>query len=567
MKVVIVGGVAGGASAATRLRRLDESADITIFERTGHISYANCGLPYYIGSVITDKKALSVQTPETFGARFDVEVRVHHEVLSIDRGAKTVRVKDLISGDEWDEPYDKLILSPGARPIKPPLPGIDSDKIFTLRTVEDTYRIHDYVASAKPKSAIIVGGGFIGVEVAENLRGLGMSVTIIDKLEQLMGNLDSDMASIVHANMRDHGVKLRLGSSVAGFKSSDDEIAVMIDGSFGVTGVTADMVVLAIGVVPDSSLASSAGLALGVRGTIAVDEHMMTSDPDIYAVGDAVQVKHFIIGEDTAIALAGPANKQGRIAADNICGVESRYLGSMGTSVIKVFDMTAASTGLTERAARAACIDCDCVILSPASHATYYPGASLITMKVVYEKNTLRLLGAQIVGTDGVDKRIDVIATAIHAGMRADRLKDLELAYAPPYSSAKDPVNMAGYIIENVSKDLVKQYRFDEVSDIDLPRNAGVSLVDVRSADDYAKGHVSGSVNIPLDALRGRLGEIDKSKPVCVICKTGLNSYIACRILSQNGYRCYNFSGGYLFYSSVMCDERATDNRCPCSDQ
>lgn len=449
MKVVIVGGVAGGATAAARIRRLDEQAEIIIFERTGFISYANCGLPYYIGGVITDKEELTLQTPESFWSRFRVQVKTRHEVTDIYPDEKTVSEKDLSSGEEWRESYDKLILSPGAKPSIPDLPGVNSDKLFTLRTVEDTFRIHDYVEKTGSKNVTIVGGGYIGIEAAENLREKGLNVTIVQRPDQLMNILDYDMAAFVHNKLRQKGVSLRLGSSVTGFREENDKIVTLLDGQ---EAVTSDMVLLAIGVSPDSSLAERAGLRSGLKGSIAVNDRMETSVSDIYAVGDAVQVKNFITGEDALIALAGPANKQGRIAADNICRGESHYRGSLGSSIIKIFDMTAAATGITEKAAANAGIDYDSVMLSPPSHASYYPGAKAMTMKVVYEKGSMRLLGAQIVGSEGVDKRLDVLATAIHAGVKADKLKDLDLAYAPPFSSAKDPVNMAGFMIEDLEK-------------------------------------------------------------------------------------------------------------------
>ncbi len=559
MKVVIVGGVAGGATAAARIRRLDEHAQIIIFEKSGYISYANCGLPYFIGGVIEDRAELTLQTPESFWSRFRIQVKTGHEVTGILPEEKAVTVKNLETGEEWKESYDKLILSPGAKPTRPNLPGIDSEKLFSLRTVEDTFRIHDYVEKMNPKSAVLVGGGYIGVEVAENLREKGLEVTIVQRPKQLMNTLDYDMASFVHSELRQKGINLKLGSSVTGFAQKDGQIITLLAGE---DGIGADMVLLAIGVTPDSHLAKQAGLDLGIKGSIVVNDRMETSDPDIYAVGDAVQVKHFVTGDDAVIALAGPANKQGRIAADNICGGDSHYLGSQGSSIIKIFDLTAAGTGLTEKAAAAAGIDYDSVVLSPSSHAGYYPGAKVMTMKVVFEKESLRLLGAQIVGTQGVDKRIDVLATAIHAGMRADQLKDLDLAYAPPFSSAKDPVNMAGFMIENLNTGKVKQYHWEEVAG--LPRDGSVTLLDARTDREYQRGHIDGYINIPVDELREHLDEIDRTKPVYVICQSGLRSYIACRILSQNGFNCYNFSGGYRFYASVIKEKQMGDSAYSC---
>lgn len=559
MKVVIVGGVAGGASAAARIRRLDENAQITVFEKSGFISYANCGLPYYIGDVITEKEELTLQTPESFWSRFRILVKVNHEVTEIHPEEKTVTVKNLLTGETWEEAYDKLLLSPGAKPVRPDLSGIDSDKIFTLRTVEDTYRIHDYVSEKKPKSAVIVGGGYIGIEVAENLSERGLHVTIVQRPNQLMNTIDYDMASFVHSKLRSKGLNLKLKSNVVGFREKNNGITTLLAGG---EEISADMVLLAIGVIPENALAKSAGLELGVKGSIVVNDRMETSVKEIYAVGDAIQVKHFVTDEDASIALAGPANKQGRIAADNICCGDSHYQGSMGTSVIKIFDMTVAGTGLTERAAKAAGIHYESVVLSPSSHASYYPGAKALTMKVVFEKETLRILGAQIVGSEGVDKRLDVIATAISAGMKADELKDLDLAYAPPFSSAKDPVNMAGFMIENINSGIVKQYHWDEVEA--LPRDGSVTLLDTRTEAEYNRGHIDGYINIPVDDLRERLNEIDKARPVYVICQSGLRSYIACRILTQNGFDCYNFSGGYRFYSSVIQEKLISENTYPC---
>lgn len=413
MKIVIIGGVAGGASAAARLRRLDEQAEIVVFERTGYMSYANCGLPYYIGGVIRDEADLTLQTPESFYARFRIDVRVRQEVTSIDRAAKTVSVRPLDGGSPYTEHYDKLILSPGARPVKPPLPGVDSARVFTLRTVEDTLRLRAQAMSAGSGSAVIVGGGFIGVELAENFRELGLRVTIVEKQPQLLGQFDADMVSFLHAHLREKGVGLLLGRSVERFAETADGIIVHTDGG---ALPQADMAVLAIGVTPENTLSEAAGLELGARGAIAVDAHMRTSDPDIYAVGDAVEVIDRTTGRRTTVALAGPANRQGRVAADNICSLPSVYRGAAGSSVLKVFDRTAASTGISERTARGLGIDCAAVILSPLSHASYYPGAQVMTLKLVFETPSGKLLGAQIVGGDGVDKRIDVLATAHRCG-------------------------------------------------------------------------------------------------------------------------------------------------------
>lgn len=558
MKVVIVGGVAGGATAATRLRRLDEHAQITVFERSGYISYANCGLPYYIGGVIEDKEELTLQTPESIGKRFRIDMKVHHEVTDINAVKKTVTVHNLDTGKVYEESYDKLILSPGAKPVMPNLPGIENEKIFTLRTVEDTSKIRSFVEEKKPKTAVMVGGGFIGLEVAENLCDLGVKVTVVQRPKQLMNTLDYDMATLVHNKLRSKGISLKLGGDVIGFDEKEDLQVLLKDDE----PIPTDMVLMAIGVSPETTLAKKAGLELGIKGAIVVNDKMETSVPDIYAVGDAVQVKHTVTGNYAVISLAGPANKQGRIVADNICGLDSHYKGSMGSSVIKLFDMTVASTGLTEKAAKDAGIEYERIVLSPASHAGYYPGAKVMTMKVVYEKSTLKILGAQIVGYDGVDKRLDVIATAISAGMKATELKDLDLAYAPPYSSAKDPVNMAGFMIENIESGIVKQFHFDELDK--LPKDGSVTLLDTRTQSEYARGHVDGFINIPVNDLRENIDKLDKSKPVYVMCQSGLRSYISCRILAGEGFDGYNFSGGYRFYENVKRDTNLIESSLPC---
>ena len=532
MKVVIVGGVAGGATAAARIRRLDENAKITVFERSGYISYANCGLPYYIGDVITDPEDLTLQTPESFKSRFQIDVRVRHEVTAVDTKEKTVKVKNLSTGEEFEESYDKLILSPGAKPVKPSMTGVDTDRVFTLRTVEDTFRIHKFIAENDVKSAVIAGGGYIGLEMAENLTEKGIRVTIVQRPNQVMAPLDYDMACQLHGLLRKKGITLKFGSSVTGFEEKDSLILTTLKDD---EPLKSDLVILAIGVTPDTALAKDAGLALGIKGSIAVNERMETSAADVYAVGDAVQVKNFVTGEDALISLAGPANKQGRIAADNICGLKSSYDGSQGSSVIKIFDMTAATTGINEKTAKQLGIDYDKVVLFPLSHAGYYPGALAMSMKVIYEKKTLRLLGAQIVGYEGVDKRSDVIATAIRLGAKAGDLKNLDLAYAPPYSSAKDPVNMAGFMIENLHQERVKQFHWHDVDS--LPRDGSAVLLDVRTPFEYNRGHEPGFINIEVDELRERLDEVERGKPVYVMCHSGLRSYIACTVLTAITFR------------------------------
>ena len=557
MKVIIVGGVAGGATAAARIRRLDERAEIVIFERTGFISYANCGLPYFVGDVITDPDDLTLQSPEGFFRRFRIVAKVHHEVVSIHHKKKTVTVKNLETGDTFEENYDKLLLSPGAKPILPKIEG--GARVFTLRTVEDTFRIKSYINQHKPQRAVLAGGGFISLELAENLRELGLDVTVVQSGNQMMNPFDPEMAAFIHNELRRNGVNLIFGHTVE--KISDSELGVTVTLDNGCM-LNADMAVAAIGVAPDTALAKDAGIELGVKGSIVVNDKMETSAPDVYAVGDAVQIKNFVTDADDVIALAGPANKQGRIAADNICGLDSHYYGSQGSSVLKLFDLTVATTGINEKTARKNGIKSDSVILSPMSHAGYYPGGMVMTMKVVFEEETYRLLGAQIVGYDGVDKRIDVLATAIRAGMKATELKDLDLAYAPPYSSAKDPVNMAGFMIDNIATGVLKQWHIEDADK--LPRDGRVTLLDTRTVREYQRGHIEGFYNIPVDELRDRLDEVDPSKPVYVICQSGLRSYISCRILEGNGYTAYNFAGGFRFYEAVMNDRALVKRATAC---
>lgn len=559
MKVVIVGGVAGGATAAARIRRLDESAQIVVFERSGYVSYANCGLPYYIGGVIEDREELTLQTPESFLQRFNVDMRVRHEVIAIHPRRRSVTVRNLDTGSEFEESYDKLLLSPGARPTQPELPGIGLSRLFTLRTVEDTFRMKEFIQSSRPGSAVLAGGGFIGLELAENLREIGMDVTIVQRPRHLMNTLDTDMAAFVHAEARRKGIRLMLGYTVEGFEESGDGIDVLLKGT---TALHADMVVLAIGVTPDTALAAQAGIELGLKGSIVTNDKMETSIPDIYAVGDAVQVRHFVSGGNAVISLAGPANRQARIAADNICGGDSRYEGSQGSSVMKFFDLTVASTGLSEEGAKNSGIDCDKIFLSPANHASYYPGGRDMTMKIVYEKGTFRLIGAQIVGYDGVDKRIDVLACAIRAGLATPELRELDLAYAPPYSSAKDPVNMAGFIADNIAKGRLRQFHWDEVDS--LPRDGSVTLLDTRTWEEYLSGHAEGFINIPVDELRERICELEHGKPVYVMCQSGVRSYVACRMLSQDGFDCFNLSGGYRLYRAAALDGGSNGASFPC---
>ena len=539
-----MGGVAGGATAAARLRRLDEQAEIIILERSGYISYANCGLPYYIGGEITERENLTLQTPESFYRRFRIDVRVRQEVIEIDPKNKSVTVCKLEDGTQYQEYYDKLILSPGAKPVIPDTPGVESNRIFTLRTVEDTFEIDSYIKQHQPKTATIIGGGFIGLEMAENLKNKGIDVTLLQRSGQVMPPLDLDMAAIVHNYMRANGIHLKLNAPVESYKETSNGIRVNLKNQMS---FETDLVILAVGVVPENGLAKKAGLELGVKGAICTNTNMQTSEPDIYAVGDAVEVTHFVSGKKAVISLAGPANKQGRIAANHICGISSEFKGSQGSSVLKLFDMTIASTGLNAKEASKIGLDFDYAIINAASHATYYPGAASITLKVLFETKTGRILGGQIVGFGGVDKRIDVLATAIRAKMTVYDLTELDLAYAPPYSSAKDPLNMIGYVMENLLTDKVRQIHWQDIDSI--PQDA--VILDVRTDMEYRKGHLDSVMHIPVDEIRDRMEELPKDKKIYVYCQSGLRSYIACRILKQKGFECYNISGGYGFYENL----------------
>lgn len=545
-KILIIGGVAGGATAAARLRRLDEHSEIIMFERGNYISYANCGLPYYIGGDITDKSALTLQTPESFNSRFNVDVRVNNEVISIDAKNKSVEVKDHKTGKVYHESYDKLILSPGAEPVKPNIEGFDNNKVFTLRNIPDTYKIKDYIENNKPKSAVVVGGGYIGIEMAENLHKSGLEVTVVEFAEHVIAPLDFDMACDVHNHIRQKGVKLILKDGVKAISDSSTGLKVTL----GNGELFADMVIMSVGVRPESSIAKNAGLQVNNRGAIIVDEHMLTSDKDIYAVGDAVEITDFVTGQKGFIPLAGPANKQGRIAADNICGIDSTYGGTQGTGILKCFDLTVATTGITETKAKELGLNYEKSFTYSGSHASYYPGAVNMSVKIIFDKENGKLFGAQIVGYEGADKRLDVLSTAIRANMTVYDLIKLELAYAPPFSSAKDPVNMAGFVAENILTGKTKVFHWHQVND--LPRDGSVTLLDIRTKMEYENGNIDDFINIPVDELRQNLNKLDKSKPVYVTCQIGLRGHIACRILSQNGFECCNLSGGYRLYSSIF---------------
>ncbi|MHB1128116.1 MAG: CoA-disulfide reductase [Bacillota bacterium] len=541
-KILIVGGVAGGASAAARLRRLDEHAEIIIFEKDQYISYANCGLPYYIGGTIKSRSNLLVQTPTSMKSRFNIDVRINSEVISIDTSNKKVAVKSR-TGEIYEETYDYLILSPGAKALRPNIPGIDNKRIFTLRNISDTDYIKAYIDKRGVQSAVIVGGGYVGVEMAENLRERGLSVTLVEAAPHILAPFDSDMAVICEKELINNGVRLILGDGVKSFAEAENHVEVTLNSS---TKLVADFVVLAIGVVPDTAFLKETELELGPRGHIVVNEKMETNAEGVYAVGDAVEVIDFILKQRTAIPLAGPANKQGRIAADNITGLNSKYNGTQGTSIIKIFGLTAANTGANERALQKANMQYKVVYIHPASHASYYPGALPMSLKLIFNEKG-KILGAQCIGYNGVDKRIDVIATVIRLNGTVEDLTELELAYAPPYSSAKDPVNMAGFLAQN---ELLGRAHFVTWKDIQQFNNEDYILVDVRTEGEYMNGHLKGAVNIPVDSLRGRMEELDRNKTILEYCQVGLRGYIADRILSQNGYNVLNVTGGYTTISS-----------------
>lgn len=541
-RVVIVGGVAGGMSAAARLRRLDEQAHIIVFERGGHVSFANCGLPYFLGGEITEFNKLLVQTPGRLKEVFNLDVRVRSEVIRIDRAAREVEVRDLSSGRVYREGYDALILATGAAPLTPPLPGLDRPGHFTLRNLDDTSNIHAWVGNQTARRAVVIGAGFIGLEMAEQFRHRGLEVTLVERLPQVLAPLDAEMVGPIHEELRHHGIDLHLGDSVQRF--DDPPAGVLASEVVLASGkrLPADVVILGLGVRPESKLAKEAGLDLSERGAIKVDEHLRTSDPAIWAVGDAVEVTDPITGNKGVVPLAGPANRQGRIAADNIAGRPSTYHGTLGTAIVRVFGLTAAVTGANARTLTQAGIPFQVVHLHPGSHAGYYPGAKPIHLKVLFAPKTGKLLGAQAVGADGVDKRIDILATVLHHGGTVHDLAELELAYAPPFGSAKDPVNLAGMAAQNILAGDVQVARWDEVAGL---IQSGAALLDVREPAERAGGFIPESQHIPLGQLRGRLSELDRSREWLVYCASGQRSYIACRLLSQHGFRCRNLTGAY----------------------
>ncbi len=535
-KIVIVGGVAGGATAAARARRLSEDSEIVVLERGPYVSFANCGLPYHIGEEIERRDALLLQTPESLRARHNLDVRVRHEVLSIDRDRKEVEIRDVGEDRAYRESYDTLLISTGAAPIRPPLPGIDHARIFTLRTVPDMDAIKAVVDDGAV-SALIIGGGFIGLETAENLRRRGLKVDLVEMLDQVMPPLDREMATAVHTTLRANGVALHLGDAVASFSDADDRVSATLKSG---TVIAADLAVLAIGVRPESQLAAAAGLEIGDRGGIRVNGHMQTSDADIYAVGDAVIVRDFVTGSDTLIPLAGPANRQGRIAADHMMGRPSRYRGTQGTSILRVFDLVVGMTGVSEKTLRQNGVVYDKVYIHPTDHVGYFPGASSMHMKLIFGAQDGRILGAQITGGSGVDKRVDVLAIAIQSGLTVYDLEEAELAYAPPFGAAKDPVNMAGFVAANALRGDVRNVHADATGD--------GRLLDVRTTREFERGTINGAMHIPLDELRARHGELPQNERIVVFCQAGLRGYVASRVLTQLGYDAVNLSGGYLTY-------------------
>lgn len=543
-RVLIIGGVAGGASAAARLRRLDEEAEIVLFERGEYISFANCGLPYYVGGTIENRKRLLLQTPRRFKARFNVDVRTKNEVLSINRDQKKIEAVNLTTGKKYFENYDKLILSPGSKPTKPPIPGIDADRIFTLRDISDADSINAFIKEHRPKRAVVVGAGYIGLEMAENLRQRGLLVAIVEVVDQVMPTMDKEMANLLHQHLHEQSIALWLNDGVSGFSQSDSKLIVSLKSGME---LACDFAVLSIGVKPEVKLAQESGLVIGSCGGIKVNEYLQTSDPDIYAAGDAVEVKDFVSGNAALIPLAGPANKQGRIVADNLCGRNVKYKGTQGTATLKVFDLTAAMTGASEKALKRTDINYEGLYIHPAHHVGYYPDARQMHIKLLFTKPEGKILGVQIIGSKGVDKRIDIFATAIRAGMTVFDLQELELAYAPPYGSGKDAVNMAGFVAGNILDGTSNIKHYDELDNKDF-------IVDVRRAAEIDRGAIPEAFNIPVDELRERLNELPKDKTINLSCAVGVRSYIASRILRQKGFDAKSLSGGYSTYLAYTAE-------------
>jgi NADPH-dependent 2,4-dienoyl-CoA reductase/sulfur reductase-like enzyme/rhodanese-related sulfurtransferase len=555
-RLVIVGGVAGGASAAARARRLSESCGIVVFERGPHVSFANCGLPYFVGGEIAEADSLLLQTPDSLRARFNLDVRVDTEVLSIDRKDRTVRVREIRTGREYTEPFDSLVLSTGATPLRPPIPGIERPGHFTVRNIPDVEQILTWIGDHKPHRAVVVGGGYIGLEMAEQLSRRGLATTVVEASSQVMAPLDPEMAAWLHRELAANGVGLHRGDPVAGFEppgpggSAQASVVVLRSGR----RIDADLVVLGLGVRPEVALARDAGLEIGAAGGVRVDENLRTTDTSIFAVGDAIEVRDRVTGAWGIVPLAGPANRQGRIAADNVFGGDSRYEGTWGTAILRLFGLAAGCTGANERSLRRAGIPFEALHLHPGSHAGYFPGAEPIALKILFAPDTGRLLGDQAVGRDGVDKRIDVLATALKAGMTVHDLAELELAYAPPFGSAKDPVNMAGMAAQNVLAGRVRLAQWNEVAGLDPRRTV---LLDVRRDDERERGAIPGSVHIPLDSLRRRLEELPRDHEVVVHCQSGQRSYFASRILTQAGFRVRNLTGSYRTWNTATQTPRS----------
>ena len=543
MKVIIIGGVAGGATTAARLRRLDENIEIIMIDRGEHISFANCGLPYYVGNVIKNEEDLLVQTPEKFKERFNIDVRISQEVIKIDKENRKVEVKKNDTGETYFETYDKLVLSPGAEPINP-FKDVKSDRIFTIRNVNDAEKVKAFIKSNNPKSAVIVGGGYIGVEMAENLSEYNMEVSIVEKSPHLISIIDNDIAHFVHKEVKKHGVKLYLNQGVNDI-SEHEKLLLTLDND----KIETDLAILCIGVKPESNLAKEAGLTLNEKGAIIVNSKMQTSDENIYALGDAVEVQNIITGARSGIALAGPANRQARTVANNIEGITSTYDGFIGSSILKVFNYSLGIVGLSERVCQTLKIPYKIMIISPYSHATYYPGAKMLTIKAIYNSETSQILGAYIWGKASVDKITDILSIAIQTKMKAANLSALELCYAPPFSSAKSPVNILGNAIENEINGLVDTISVEELRNEEKPY-----ILDVRTIEEYNLSHIDGAINIPLDELRENLEKLDKSKEIVVHCHSGLRSYLACRILKQKGYNVKNLIGGYIMYDIMKND-------------
>lgn len=548
-KVVIIGGVAGGMSAAARARRLSEITEIVVFEKTGFVSFANCGLPYYLGREIQQESNLILQTSASLKERFNLDVRIHNEVIEIDPEKKLVKVKNLITGQCYDETYDDLILAVGAVPIKPDVPGAELEGLFTLRTIEDVQAIERWIEQHKPKTVVIAGGGFIGLEMAEQFVRRGLDVTLIDSSEQVLAPLDAEMASLVQNELRRHGIKLVLGSLVKQFSEPSTYSGAQPKSCWVSAGVNApipaDFVILGLGIRPDLTLARKTGLQIGERGGITVNAQMQTNLDNIWAVGDAIEVRHPISQKYTRIALGGPANRQGRLVADNIFGANETYNGTLGTAILRVFELTAGMTGLNEKDVKQANIPYEAVRLHPSNHAGYFPGAERLDMKLLFHKSTGELLGAQVVGKAGADKRLDILATALKARMTASDLAELELAYAPPFGSAKDPINLAGMIGRNLLENM-----FQQVDPSEISGSSQHCLLDVRSKAEREKGCIPGSLHIPLPQLRKQLSELAKDTPIIVYCQSGQRSYYASRFLRQNGYQVRSLSGGYLSWEA-----------------